>query len=67
MLARFRNLSYLCGVKHINMAYTNDPIIIDNPSEKFLEVVKDLKERKRSQLEKLRNMKPEEFSCRILL
>lgn len=49
------------------MAYTNNPIIIDNPSEKLLEAVKDLRERKRSQLEKLRNMKPEEFSCRILL
>ena len=49
------------------MSYTNEPIVINNPSEKLLEVMKDLKERKRSQLEKLRNMKPEDFSCRILL
>jgi hypothetical protein len=49
------------------MSYTNEPIVINNPSEQLLEAVKNLKERKRSQLEKLRNMKPEEFSCRILL
>ena len=45
------------------MSYTKEPIIIDNPSKELLEVVKNLKERKRSQLEKLRNMKPEDFSC----
>ena len=50
-----------------SMSYTKEPIIINNPSEELMEVVKDLKERKRSQLEKLRNMKPEEFSCRIIL
>ena len=49
------------------MPYTKGPIIIDNPSVKLLEAVKNMKERKRSQLEKLRNMKPEDFSCRILL
>ena len=49
------------------MSYTKEPIVIENPSEKFIEAVKNLKERKRSQLEKLRKMKPEEFSCRILL
>ena len=49
------------------MSYTKDPIVINNPSKELLEVVKNLKERKRSKLEKLRNMKPEEFSCRIIL
>ena len=49
------------------MSYTNEPIVINNPSEKLLEAVKNLKERKRSKLEVLRNMKPEDFSCRILL
>ena len=49
------------------MSYTKEPIIIDNPSKELLEVVKNLKERKRFQLEKLRNMKPEDFSCRIIL
>ena len=49
------------------MSYTKDPIIINNPSDEMLEVVKNLKERKRSRLEELRNMKPEDFSCRIIL
>ena len=49
------------------MSYTKDPIIISNPSENLLEAIKSQKERKRSQLEKLRKMKPEDFSCRIIL
>ena len=49
------------------MSHTKEPVIISNPSEKLLEAVKDLKARKRTQAEKLRNMKPEDFSCRILL
>jgi len=49
------------------MSYTKEPIIINNPSNELLEVVKNLKERKRSQLEELRKMKPEDFSCRIIL
>ena len=49
------------------MSYTKEPIVINNPSDKLLKVVNELKERKRSQLEKLREMKPEDFSCRILL
>jgi hypothetical protein len=49
------------------MSYTKEPIVIDNPSKELLEVVKGLKERKRAKLEELRNMKPEDFSCRILL
>lgn len=63
-----RKSFYLCSVKYKNnMSYTKEPIVIENPSEKLIEAVKNLKERKRSQLEKLRKMKPEEFSCRILL
>ena len=49
------------------MSYTAEPIVISNPSEKLLEVIKAMRERKLSELEKLRNMKPEEFSCRIIL
>ena len=49
------------------MSHTKEPVIINNPSEKLLEAVKNMKARKRTQLEKLRNMKPEDFSCRILL
>ena len=49
------------------MAYTKKAIVINNPSNELLNVVRDMKERKRSQLEKLRNMKLEDFSCRILM
>ena len=49
------------------MSYTREPIVIDNPSEKLLKTIKKLREHKLSELEKLRNMKPEEFSCRIIL
>lgn len=49
------------------MSYTKEPIVISNPSEELLETVTNLKERKCSQLEKLRKMNPEDFSCRILL
>ncbi len=51
----------------IVMSYTREPIVIENPSEKLLKTIKKLREHKLSELEKLRNMKPEEFSCRILL
>ena len=49
------------------MAYTEETLVIDNPSKELLSVVKKLRKNKLAQLEKLRNMKPEEFSCRILL
>ena len=62
------NYSYLCTVKNVRiMSYTREPIIINNPSEKLLIVVEKLREHKRSELEKLRNMKPEEFSRRVIL
>ena len=49
------------------MEYTNEPLVINNPSKELLKVVKKLRKNKLAQLEKLRNMKPEEFSCRIIL
>ena len=49
------------------MSYTKEPIIINNPSEKVRVIVRDMKERKHSKLELLRNMMPEDFSCRIFL
>ena len=49
------------------MSYIKEPIVIDHPSKELLDVVKGLKERKRAKLHELRKMKPEEFSCRILL
>lgn len=49
------------------MSYTKDPIIINNPSEELMKIIKKLRENKLAKLEKLRNMKPEEFSRRVIL
>lgn len=50
-----------------NMAYTKEPIVINKPSEKLLKAVERLRRHKLEQLEKLRNMKPEEFSRRVIM
>ena len=62
-----KNFIYLQRQNNTIMSYTKEPIVIDNPSEKLLKTIKKLREHKLSELEKLRNMKPEEFSCRIIL
>ena len=49
------------------MTYTKEALIIKNPSEKLLKVVEKLRKEKLSKLEELRNMKPEEFSRRVIL
>jgi hypothetical protein len=49
------------------MTYTKDTLIIDKPSMKLLEVLSELRKHKLEQLEKLRNMKPEDFSRRVIL
>lgn len=49
------------------MSHTREPIVIKNPSEKLLKTIKKLREHKLAELEKLRNMKPEEFSRRVIL
>ena len=49
------------------MAYTKETLVISNPSEKVLKAVDELRNYKLSQLEKLRSMKPEEFSRRVIL
>lgn len=49
------------------MTYTKEPIVINNPSEKLLKVVEKLRRNKQTQLEKLRSMKPEEFTRRVIL
>ena len=50
-----------------SMAYTKETLVISNPSEKVLKAVDELRKYKLSQLEKLRSMKPEEFSRRVIL
>jgi hypothetical protein len=49
------------------MSYTKETLVISNPSEKLLKTVEELRKKKLAQLEKLRNMKPEEFSRRVIL
>ena len=49
------------------MAYTKDTLVIEKPSAKLLEALKVLREHKMEQLEKLRNMKPEDFNRRVIL
>jgi hypothetical protein len=51
----------------IFMSYTKEPVVIDNPSEKLLKAIEKLRKHKHAELEKLRNMKPEEFSRRVIL
>ena len=49
------------------MAYTKETLVINNPSEQLLKVVEKLRQNKQVKLDKLRNMKPEEFSRRVIL
>ena len=49
------------------MAYTKETLVINNPSEKLLKAVEQLRKQKLANLEKLRNMKSEEFSRRVIL
>ena len=53
--------------KKENMSYTKEITVISNPSAKLLKAIEDLKRNKNEKLEKLRNMKPEEFSRRVIL
>ena len=49
------------------MAYTKETLVVSNPSEKVLKAVEELRKYKLSQLQKLRSMKPEDFSRRVIL
>jgi len=49
------------------MSYTKETLVINKPSEKLLKTIEKLRRRKLSELEKLRNMKPEDFSRRVIL
>ena len=53
--------------KERDMTYTKETLVISKPSEKLLKAVEGLRKHKLIQLEKLRNMKPEEFSRRVIL
>lgn len=49
------------------MAYTKETLVISNPSDELLKAIEKLRAHKQTQLEKLRNMKSEEFSRRVIL
>ena len=62
-----KNLVLLQRKGDESMTYTKETLVIDNPSEKMLKAVKDLRNHKLVKLEKLRNMKSEDFSRRVIL
>lgn len=49
------------------MAYTKETLVVSNPSERLMKALEELRKNKLEQLERLRNMKPEEFSRRVIL
>lgn len=49
------------------MAYKKTPVTVINATSEVRRVIDELRANKRTQVEKLRNMKPEEFSLRIIL
>ena len=49
------------------MTYTKDTLVIEKPSSKLLKALEVLRRHKMEQLEKLRNMKPEDFDRRVIL
>lgn len=49
------------------MAYKKTPVTIINATPEVRRVIDELRANKRTQVEKLRNMKPEDFSLRIIL
>jgi len=49
------------------MAYTKETLVVSNPSERLVKALEELRKNKLEQLERLRNMKSEEFSHRVIL
>ncbi|MDU5344060.1 hypothetical protein [Prevotella bivia] len=49
------------------MTYKKTPVTIINATPEVRRVIDELRANKRTQVEKLRNMKPEDFSLRIIL
>lgn len=68
MFGRYKNSLYFCTVNIDRcMSYTKETLVISNPSEKLLKAIEELRRNKLAHLEKLRNMKPEEFNRRVIL
>lgn len=53
--------------KCVGMKYTAETLVVSNPSKRVLNALDRIQERKRAQVERLRRMKPEDFSCRIFV
>ena len=66
LLFRIKSVSLQRQIVDV-MSYTKDPLVISNPSEKLLKAIEELRRNKLAKLEKLRNMKPEEFNRRVIL
>lgn len=49
------------------MYYTKETLVISNPSDVLLKAVEELRKSKLAKLEKLRNMKSEDFTRRVIL
>lgn len=49
------------------MNYTKKTLRISNPSPKVIKVLEELRRNKMEQLERLHNMKPEDFDIRVSL
>lgn len=62
-----KNFLSLQPKNNSKMAYTKETMVIKNPSKKLLKAIEEMRKHKLAQLEKLRNMKPEDFSRRVIL
>lgn len=49
------------------MNYTKETLRITNPSSQLLDLIKKIRKNKRSEIEKLHDMKPEDFDIRVSL
>lgn len=49
------------------MNYTQETLLVKKPSERLLKALEAIRENKRQQLQKLRDMKPDDFDVRVSL
>ena len=63
---KLKEKTYLCRqIKTGNM--TEETLVISNPSSELLRALAELRKHKLEKLERLRKMKPEDFSRRVIL
>ena len=49
------------------MAYTKKTLVVSKPSSKVIKALEELRIHKLEQIDRLRKMKPEDFSRRVIL